>query len=40
LDENKTGKSNHGWQIWTLVLFELWHRMCVDIEMDIEMDIK
>lgn len=36
LDENKTGKSNHGWQIWTLVLFELWHRMCVDIEMDIE----
>lgn len=25
LEDNRTGRSNNGWQIWTLVLFRLWH---------------
>lgn len=30
LNDNKKGKADYGWQIWTLLLFELWHRIYVD----------
>lgn len=32
LSDNKNGKADSGWQLWTLLLFELWCRALVDIK--------